>query len=104
MVYSLGVIKTGGKQYLVKKGEELWVEKLAGETGEKIEFDQVLLLVDKNGKINLGTPFLEKTEISAEILEQGQGPKLQGIRYYQKRHKRKYGHRQQLTRIKITEF
>lgn len=98
------IFKTGGRQYLVEKGSEILVEKLPGAAGDKIEFKEVLLLVDKDGKIKLGTPLLEKAKVIGEILEQSKGPKLQGIRYYQKRHMRKYGHKQKLTRIKITKF
>ncbi len=95
------VIVTGGKQYRVKEGDVLAVEKLGGEPGDHVEFDQVLLIED--GKtILVGTPVLEAAVVRAEILETCKGDKV--IVFKKKRRKqyrRKRGHRQLLTRVLV---
>lgn len=95
------VIKTGGKQYKVTEGDELAVEKLGGEPGESVTLDHVLALGGDAPKI--GAPLVEGASVKAEILEQEQGDKV--IVFKKKRrqnYRRKLGHRQLLTRLKIT--
>ncbi|MDD8030844.1 MAG: 50S ribosomal protein L21 [Acidobacteriota bacterium] len=96
------VIKTGGKQYRVKEGDILSVENLEAEPGQVVNFDQVLLLEDGD-KIQVGAPFLEKALVKAEIVENYKGEKV--IVFKKKRRKgyrRKKGHRQLLSKVKIT--
>lgn len=100
------VIKTGGKQYLVKENDILLVEKIGKEKGEILEFDKVLLFIDKeNKKIKIGKPYLENVKVEAEILEQVKGKKITIIKYKPKiRYRRKKGHRQPYTKIKILKI
>lgn len=95
------VIKTGGKQYLVKENDKVKIEKIIGEEGQKIDFDQVLLVVDGD-KIEIGQPLLKNKKISAKILKQGKGDKVTVIKFHKKkRYRRKRGHRQLYTQILI---
>jgi len=97
------VIRTGGKQYKVAKDDVLVVEKLAGKVGETLDLADVLML--GGDKITTGTPLVKGASVTAEILEQGKGPKV--IAFKKKRRKnthRKRGHRQLFTRLKITEI
>ena len=97
---SIAIIGTGGKQYLIKSGDKLQVEKL-GVGSEKWEFDKVLLIADENS-IKIGKPYLEGIKIPAEILEQKRLKKITILRYHSKtRHRRKKGHRQNVTQVKI---
>ena len=95
------VIKTGGKQYRVKEGDILSIEKLEAEQGQTINFDQVLLLEDGDN-IQVGAPYLEKAVVKAEVLEAYKNEKV--IVFKKKRRKgyrRTKGHRQLLTKVKI---
>jgi len=98
------VIKTGGKQYRVQKGDVLEVEKLDAEEGKKVTFDQVLLVED-NGNTLVGTPHVDKAQVLAVVLESLKGEKV--IVFKKKRrkqYKKKSGHRQEITRVKIEEI
>lgn len=98
------VIETGGKQYRVGAGETLDVERLDGEAGASIALDRVLALSDGTS-LTVGTPAVEGVAVTAEILEHLRGPKV--ISFKKKRrkgYKRKQGHRQELTRIKIVQL
>lgn len=100
------VIKTGGKQYLVKEGDVLSVEKLPQKVGEKIIFDQVFLIGDeKNKEVKIGQPIVKDAKVEAEILEQGKRPKIKVIKFKRKvRYHRKKGHRQFQTKVKIIKI
>jgi len=98
------VIKTGGKQYRVQKGDVLEVEKLGVEEGKKVTFEEVLLVED-NGKTLVGTPLVDKAQVIAVVVEGFKGEKV--IVFKKKRrkqYKKKRGHRQELTRVKIEEI
>jgi large subunit ribosomal protein L21 len=98
------VIKTGGKQYKVQEGDVLVVEKLGLDEGQKITFDQVLL-VDDEEKTLVGTPYLQNALVKGEIIENFKDKKV--IIFKKKRrkqYKKKRGHRQELTRIRIEEI
>ena len=97
----LAVIKTGGKQYLVKPGDKIKVEKIDKEPGKEISFDEILLL-EKNKKIELGTPFVKGAKVKAEVLEQDKYKKVIVFKYKpKKRYKKKTGHRQPYSLIEI---
>jgi large subunit ribosomal protein L21 len=98
----IAVIKTGGKQYKVKEGEILKIEKVAGAAGDKLDFE-VLLLADEEGKdVKVGKPTVSGAKVAAEILEQGRARKVNVIKYKPKvRYRRKAGHRQMYTKVKI---
>ena len=97
------VIKTGGKQYRVAAEDKLKVEKVAGEPGEIIQFGEVLVVGGDN--MTLGSPTVSGASVAAEVLDQGRGPKV--IAFKKRRRKnsrRKRGHRQEFTLIRITEI
>lgn len=96
------VIKTGGKQYKVASGDVIRVEKLAGEAGERVALDQVLMIGDGNGA-TVGTPLIEGASVSAEVVAHAKGDKI--LVFKKKRRKgyrRTTGHRQDLTVLRIT--
>jgi large subunit ribosomal protein L21 len=98
----IAVIKTGGKQYLVKEGDVLKVEKLPVDQGAKISLE-VLLTADGD-TLNVGKPLLSQT-IEAEVVEQGRADKIEVVKYKAKsRYTRRRGHRQTYTKIKITKI
>lgn len=98
------VIKTGGKQYRVAANDVIRIERLAGEAGDKITFDNVLFVGDGDD-VTVGTPFVSGATVAAEVVEQARGPK---IRIFKKRRRKHYqrtqGHRQNLTIVKITDI
>ena len=94
------VIKTGGKQYKVASGDVIKVEKLPGDEGSEIVFNEVLALGD-----NVGKPFVAGASVKATILKQAKADKV--IVFKKKRrqnYRRKNGHRQQITLVKITDI
>ncbi len=98
----LAVIKTGGKQYLVKPGDKIKIEKIDIKEGEEIIFSDVLLL-EKNKKIEIGSPFIKDSQVVGKVLKQGKGEKLIIFKYKpKKRYQRKMGHRQSFTEVEIT--
>ncbi|MFH1667894.1 MAG: 50S ribosomal protein L21 [Candidatus Komeilibacteria bacterium] len=101
---TLAVIKTGGKQYLVEKGDKLKVEKLVAEVGDQIELKEVLLKSDAKGsKVELGKPVLDTT-VEAKVLQQARGKKIKVVKYKNKiRYKKTQGHRQAFTELEITK-
>jgi large subunit ribosomal protein L21 len=97
------VIKTGGKQYRVEKGDKLRVEKLAGNVGDAVTFDQVLLLAGEAMK--LGKPLVSGAKVEAKIVDQGLGKKLVVFKFRRrKNYRRKNGHRQPFTALEITNI
>jgi large subunit ribosomal protein L21 len=95
------ILKTGGKQYRVRPGDTLEVEKIAGAVGDAITLGDVLLTAI-DGKIAVGTPTVPNVSILAEISGQGKGEKLNIFKYKAKtRYRRKRGHRQQLTTLLV---
>jgi len=96
------VIQTGGKQYRVEQGEVLRVEKLAGDAGSKITFE-TLLFADDGGSVRIGQPKVAGVSVDAEIVEQGRGKKIIIFKYKRRKsYRRKAGHRQPFTALKIT--
>jgi len=96
------VIKTGGKQYKVSTGDVLEVEKLPEAKGGKFTFDEVLLVADDK-KTTVGTPNVKDAKVKADLVEEGRGKKVTIIKYKRKtRYRRKIGHRQPFTKIKIS--
>jgi len=95
------VIKTGGKQYKVRVGESIDVEKLAAEEGAQVRLDQVLLAAN-DGAVAYGQPVIEGAAVTARVARQYKGPKLIVFRYKSKsRYRRRTGHRRQLTQLTI---
>lgn len=101
---SLAIIKTGGKQYIVTPGQKLKIEKLDAEEVKEIEFPEVLLL-EKNKKLEIGTPFVKDAKVIGKVLKQGRAKKVIIFKYKaKKRYKKKAGHRQPFTEVQITKF
>ncbi len=101
---SLAVIKTGGKQYIVKVGDKIRIEKLEIEEGGKIAFEEVLLLEDEKG-VEVGTPFIKTAKVEGKVLRTFKNKKVTGIKFKaKKRYKVKFGHRQTLTEVEITKI
>ncbi|MDD4289795.1 MAG: 50S ribosomal protein L21 [Patescibacteria group bacterium] len=99
----LAVIRTGSKQYKVKEGDKIKVEKIKGDEGSKIELDDVLLLSDGD-KVEVGTPKLDK-KIAATILKQSRARKIRVVKYKAKtRYHKAYGHRQHFTELEINKI
>jgi len=98
------VIATGGKQYKVEEGENLRVEKVTGEIGSDLTFDQVLL-VGTDSEPKIGTPHIKGASVAAKIVAQDRARKV--IVYKKKRRKgyeKRYGHRQPYTEVKIIKI
>jgi len=97
----LAIIKTGAKQYKVAPGQKLKIEKIEGKEGEKVSFDEVLLLVEK-GKTQIGQPRVSGAKVSAKILQQDKDKKVTIFKYKsKKRYHVKRGHRQPFSLVEI---
>ncbi|EAL04927.1 ribosomal protein L21 [Listeria monocytogenes str. 1/2a F6854] len=94
------IIETGGKQIKVEAGQEIYVEKLAGEVGDVVTFDKVLFVGGDSAKV--GVPFVEGATVTAKVEKQGRAKKLTVYKYKPKKnyHKKK-GHRQPYTKLTI---
>ncbi|MCG8340103.1 MAG: 50S ribosomal protein L21 [Cytophagales bacterium] len=98
------IIKIAGKQFKVKKEQHFYAPKLAGKIGATLTFDDVLLL-DDNGKVEVGTPIIKKAKVSGKILEHVKGDKV--IVFKKKRrkgYKKTQGHRQDYTKVLIKDI
>lgn len=97
----LAVIRTGGKQYIVSPGQKIKIEKLDLKEGNEVTFKDVLL-VEKNRKIEIGTPLLKGAKVTGKVVTQGKGKKVIVFKYKsKKRYKVKKGHRQLFTEVEI---
>jgi len=91
---------TGGKQYRAAEGETIFVEKLEGEAGQEVVFDQVLLVGDK-----VGTPLVEGAKVTGTIEKQGKGKKIIVFKMKAKKnYRKKQGHRQAYTKVLINKI
>jgi large subunit ribosomal protein L21 len=96
------VIKTGGKQYKVSEGDEIFIEKLEGEAGQTVTFDEVLAIGDDSG-IKAGSDL--KASVKGEIVSQGKNKKITVLKYKAKKgYRRKNGHRQPYTRVRVSSI
>jgi len=96
------IIKTGGKQYRVAVGDKLRIEKLGGDVGSTVDFDEVLL-VGSGEDTRVGTPVVAGAKVSGTIKAHGRGPKLVVYKFRRrKQYRRKNGHRQAFTEVEIT--
>lgn len=103
-MHMFAVLKTGGKQYKVQSGDVLRVEKLAADAGEKVQFNDVLML--GGDKTVVGAPFIEGAAVQAEVVDQVKGDKVVKFVKRRRKHgsKRTVGHRQKLTLLRVTEI
>lgn len=98
------VIKAGGKQYRVRQGQTLKVEKIAAEPGDSVDFDEVLMIADGD-RVSLGAPYVEGGRVKATVEDHGRGNKIEIIKFRRrKNYRRKMGHRQHYTALRITEI
>ncbi|MBW1893592.1 MAG: 50S ribosomal protein L21 [Deltaproteobacteria bacterium] len=95
------VVATGGKQYKVREGEILRIEKISGEIGADVSFDKILMFSDGES-VKIGRPVLDDVAVNGHIVSQGKAKKIIVFKYKRrKRYRRKQGHRQQFTAIQI---
>lgn len=98
------VIESGGKQHRVTAGELLKVEKLSRDEGDSVEFDKVLM-VSTGDSVSVGSPYVEGSKVSAEVVRHGRHEKVRIIKFKRRKHHMKQaGHRQWFTEIKITNI
>ncbi|MCR4401820.1 MAG: 50S ribosomal protein L21 [Firmicutes bacterium] len=99
------VIETGGKQYRVSRDDILRVEKLGKGPGDTVEFDHVLLVSDDAGVVTLGTPYVPGAKVVATVVSEGKSRKLLVFKYKAKKnYRRRYGHRQPFTEVRVTSI
>ena len=97
------IIATGGKQYKVSEGDIITIEKLGVEAGEKVVFDQVLAVGDKD--LTVGTPVVSGASVDASVVEEGRAKKVIVYKYKRKTgYHKKNGHRQSYTKVKIEKI
>jgi len=98
------VFQTGGKQYKVAPGDEIHIEKIDGNVGDTVKFDNVLML-GKDESTEVGTPLLPGVEVTCEIVRQARAKKIIVFKFKRrKKYRKKQGHRQYYTRLKITNI
>lgn len=96
------VFESGGKQHRVSEGDVVRLEKLAGEPGESVVFDRVMVIADGN-EVAVGAPYVDGGTVTGEVVEQGRGKKVRVIKFKRrKNYLRRAGHRQSFTSVKIT--
>lgn len=95
------IIETGGKQYKVEQGTELYIEKLDANEGDTVTFDRVVL-VNKDGNVQIGTPVVAGASVTGKVERHGRGKKIIVYKYKAKKnYRRKQGHRQPYTKVVI---
>ncbi len=98
------VIATGGKQYRVSVGDEIFIEKIEGEAGEAVQFNEVLAISDDDG-MKTGNPEIDGAVVDGEIVKQGKQKKVIVFKYSAKKgYRNKNGHRQPYTRVRIVKI
>ncbi len=98
------IVRTGGRQYRAERDTVFSVEKLPGQPGERCTLDEVLLVADDD-RVVIGTPTVSGAAVVAEVVEQYRGKKIRGLTYKPKKNvRRRYGHRQYLTRLRVVEI
>ncbi|MCY4263342.1 MAG: 50S ribosomal protein L21 [Gammaproteobacteria bacterium] len=98
------VIESGGKQHRVTEGEVLMLEKLDAAEGEEVTFDRILM-IGEGDSVRIGTPYVEGSQVKAQVVKQGRGKKITIIKFNRrKNYRRKQGHRQLFTQIRITDI
>ena len=100
----LAIIKTGGKQYKVQEGDKIKIEKLEGEVGDVISFEEVFFVGDEKD-VKIGNPIVKGAKVEGKILKTSKQKKVTGIKHKaKKRYLVKFGHRQIMTEVEITKI
>lgn len=98
------ILKTGGKQYRVAEGDVVFIEKLDVTEGDKVVFDEILLVSDEN-EVKVGNPVVEGAKVEATVLKQGKSKKVIVFKYKPKKdYRKKQGHRQPYTKVQIEKI
>lgn len=98
------IIKLGGKQHLVKENDVLEVNKLTDEPKGNLDIEEVLL-INEGETVSIGTPFVKNAKVTIELIENTKGDKVYASKFKSKsRYRRKVGHRQQLTKVKVNKI
>jgi ribosomal protein L21 len=98
------IVETGGKQYRVAEGDVITVERLPASEGDEVTLDRVLMIAG-NGEVKVGTPLVAGAKVTATVVEVGKHPKILVFKYKPKKnYRRRKGHRQPYTRLKITKI
>lgn len=101
----IAVVKTGGKQYKVREGETLHIEKVAAEVGEPLALEVLLVAGEEGENARIGNPVVSGATVMARVLEHGLGEKIHVVKYKPKvRYRRNVGHRQMYTKVKIEKI
>ena len=99
------IIQTGGKQYKVKSGDLVDIEKLDAEVGATVKFEDVLAVGEEGGKLNIGSPKVAGAVVEAKVVDQFRGKKIVVFKMKRRKgYRRTQGHRQSLTRVEIGEI
>lgn len=99
------IFEACGKQYKVKEGDVLDLEKLSEDEGSEVEFDSVLLISGNDEAVKVGTPYVENAKVKGKVEEHGKGDKITVFKYKPKKnYRRKKGHRQPFSRVKIEKI
>lgn len=99
------IVKTGGKQYRLAEGDQVRVEKLEAEAGSEFIFDQVMVVSKDDGETIFGTPTIPDARVVARVLEHGKADKILVFKYKSKvNYRRRYGHRQPYTEVKVEKI
>lgn len=98
------VVNSGGKQYKLREGETVRLEKISGEVGDPVTFDRILAFSDGQN-LTVGAPVLENVAVQGRIVQQGKAKKIIVFKYKRrKRYRRKQGHRQPFTAVRIDQI
>jgi large subunit ribosomal protein L21 len=98
------VLQSGARQYRAEAGDTILVERLAAEVGQQVEIDKVLLIADGE-HVEIGRPTIKDAKVLATVVAQEKGPKVRIFKYHpRKRYRRRAGHRQQYTRLRVDEI
>lgn len=99
------IIRSGSKQYKVKKNDVILVELLDAEPGKSVEFRDVLLVTDGNGKVKIGKPTVNGSVVKGQFLSIAKGPKIESLKYKKRKNEyRKFGHRQKYSQVQILDI
>ncbi len=101
----LAVLRTGGKQYIVRPGDVISIERLNKQAGESVVFEEVLTVEDDDGNVSVGTPTVPGATVKGEVLGETKGPKVVVFKFRRRKgYRRKKGHRQLMSTVRIVEI